>query len=238
MSSICNVVLHWCHVLRSLCTVSLWLPAVSVIVRRGRVTSAVYTRPSVEQRHLVQLDVGLWRSCLYTPACVYVCCGRWTSLAVFVGDSTVPSDGWPSRVLTLRPNGKGPRSSAAVLAPSTSAGCINCQLLTLQTSARQRAFRVRGRFIRGGGVTYIVCPRKFGADKSFEKRSYRWNLPNIRFGRNHRFQCTHLYSCSQSLAGRAVVSRRHVGDIQRQRMTWHWNVGLGLFKIIENRAVR
>ena len=30
----------------------------------------------------------------------------------------------------------------------------------------------------------------------------------------------------------------HFGDIQRQRMAWPWNVGLGLFKIIENGAFR
>jgi len=29
----------------------------------------------------------------------------------------------------------------------------------------------------------------------------------------------------------------HFGDIQRQRMAWSWNVGLGLFKVIENGAV-
>jgi len=30
----------------------------------------------------------------------------------------------------------------------------------------------------------------------------------------------------------------HFGDIQRQRMTWHWNLGLGSFKVIDNGAVR
>ena len=30
----------------------------------------------------------------------------------------------------------------------------------------------------------------------------------------------------------------HFRDILRQRMTWPWNVGLGLFKVIENGAVR
>jgi len=30
----------------------------------------------------------------------------------------------------------------------------------------------------------------------------------------------------------------HFGDIQRQRMAWPWNLGLGSFKVIENGAVR
>jgi len=30
----------------------------------------------------------------------------------------------------------------------------------------------------------------------------------------------------------------HLGDFQRQRMAWRWNVGLGSFKVIENCAVR
>jgi len=30
----------------------------------------------------------------------------------------------------------------------------------------------------------------------------------------------------------------HFGDIQRQRMAWPWNLGLGSFKDIENGAVR
>jgi len=30
----------------------------------------------------------------------------------------------------------------------------------------------------------------------------------------------------------------HFRDIQRQRMAWPWNVGLGFFKVIENDAVR
>ena len=30
----------------------------------------------------------------------------------------------------------------------------------------------------------------------------------------------------------------HFGDILRQWMAWSWNVGLGLFKVIENGAVR
>ena len=30
----------------------------------------------------------------------------------------------------------------------------------------------------------------------------------------------------------------HFGDIRCQRMAWPWNVGLGLFKVIENGAVR
>jgi len=29
----------------------------------------------------------------------------------------------------------------------------------------------------------------------------------------------------------------HFGDIQRQRMAWPWNLGLGLFKVIENGTV-
>jgi len=29
----------------------------------------------------------------------------------------------------------------------------------------------------------------------------------------------------------------HFGDIQRQRMAWPWNVGLGSFKVIENDTV-
>ena len=30
----------------------------------------------------------------------------------------------------------------------------------------------------------------------------------------------------------------HFWDIQRQRMAWPWNVGLGSFRVIENGAVR
>ena len=30
----------------------------------------------------------------------------------------------------------------------------------------------------------------------------------------------------------------HFGDIQRQRMAWPWNLGLGMFKVIKNGAVR
>ena len=30
----------------------------------------------------------------------------------------------------------------------------------------------------------------------------------------------------------------HFGDIQRQRMTWPWNLGLGSFKDIENGMVQ
>jgi len=30
----------------------------------------------------------------------------------------------------------------------------------------------------------------------------------------------------------------HFGDIQRQRMAWPWNQGLGSFKVVENGAVR
>jgi len=29
----------------------------------------------------------------------------------------------------------------------------------------------------------------------------------------------------------------HFGDIQRQRLAWPWNLGLGLFKVIENGTV-
>jgi len=29
----------------------------------------------------------------------------------------------------------------------------------------------------------------------------------------------------------------HFGDIQRQKMAWPWNMGLGSFKVIENGAV-
>jgi len=52
------------------------------------------------------------------------------------------------------------------------------------------------------------------------------------------FDRSHTSSYSSfivTMAGRIIS---HFGDIQRQRMAWPWNVGLGLFKVIENGKVR
>ena len=43
------------------------------------------------------------------------------------------------------------------------------------------------------------------------------------------------YTIQYSNYGRSFS---HLGDIQRQKLTWPWNVSLELFKVIKNGAVR
>ena len=56
---------------------------------------------------------------------------------------------------------------------------------------------------------------------------------NIETGAIQKLGCGFLFAFYSNY-GRTFS---HFGDIQRQRMAWPWNVGLGLFKVIENGAV-
>jgi len=50
------------------------------------------------------------------------------------------------------------------------------------------------------------------------------------------FESLGTVSYSPSIVTMAVFFS-HFGDIQRKRIIWPWNLGLGSFKIIENSAV-
>ena len=47
-----------------------------------------------------------------------------------------------------------------------------------------------------------------------------------------------LGTVSYSFSIVTMVVSLAISDIQRQKMVWSWNVGLGSFKVIENGAVR